>query len=406
MRKPQPVLAVLLAASVYTSVSHASPLWQQDFLSAIKAHPAAASAEASLQAQAFQTDAAGKPLYNPEIDGEIERLTRSDATTDFQFGVSQTIDWWDKGKARLSQAKADYAAQRYAYQTVLASLSADALSALLELNISSDLHLLALEQEQRLQALLALVEKRHAAGDVGELDVELTFLSLTQRLNETAAIEARMKRAEHAVKAYLPADVISQSISTSFWQKLGEDNIDRLIPQHPKVQQAYFTWQARRTGIKVAETATKADPTFGLYAGAEAREALIGVQFSVPLFVRNDFKAQVSRVSQQALAAESTYQSIKQQQQAAAMAAHSALRQFQQHLDRWVNGGQARVMRSDTLLQRQWELGDISTSDYLRALQQRTATLESGLTLKGQQQQSVIQWLQASGQLVRVLSQP
>ena len=406
MRKTQPVLAALVIASFYATLSAASTTWRHDFLAAIQAHPAVVSAQVRVQAQALQADAAGKPLYNPQIDGEIERADRSDATTDFQFGVSQTVDWWDKGQARQSQAKAEYTALQYAYQSVLASTSAQALSALVELNISAELHLLALEQEARLHALLALVEKRHAAGDVGELDVELTFLSLSQRLNESAAIEARMKRAEQAVKAYLPHNVVTQTLAPAFWQGAEAENVETLISQHPKVEQAYFAWQAVRTEIKVAQTETKADPTFGVYVGEEDNDGLIGLQFSVPLFVRNNFKAQVGRVTQQALAAEAAYLSVKQQQQAQAMAAQSALRQFQKHYDRWVNSGQARVMRSDLLLQRQWELGDISTSDYLRALQQRTATLESGLTLKGQQQQSFIEWLQGSGQLVRVLSQP
>lgn len=61
---------------------------------------------------------------------------------------------------------------------------------------------------------------------------------------------------------------------------------------------------------------------------------------------------------------------------------------------------QGRVQRSADLLEKQWQVGDLSTSEYLQALGQRAESLQTGIELEKQAQLGLIELLQRSGELV------
>jgi hypothetical protein len=58
-----------------------------------------------------------------------------------------------------------------------------------------------------------------------------------------------------------------------------------------------------------------------------------------------------------------------------------------------------RGENSENLLQKQWNIGDISTSEYLLTLQQRTEGLIAGIELEQDYNLSIIQLLLDTAQL-------
>ena len=63
------------------------------------------------------------------------------------------------------------------------------------------------------------------------------------------------------------------------------------------------------------------------------------------------------------------------------------------------------LARSDTLLKRVWQQGELTTQNYLQALNQRLDTRLAGIALRDAMQQAWVQWLYESAQLNDWLNQ-
>ena len=61
---------------------------------------------------------------------------------------------------------------------------------------------------------------------------------------------------------------------------------------------------------------------------------------------------------------------------------------------------QNRIENSADLLKRQWRSGDLSTTDYLLALNQRAQSMLAGIELEKQTKQALIDVLQESARLM------
>jgi len=72
---------------------------------------------------------------------------------------------------------------------------------------------------------------------------------------------------------------------------------------------------------------------------------------------------------------------------------------YQKNYQRWQQLMDGRGKRSGDLLQKQWQSGDVSTTEYLLALQQRAEGLNAGIELQSQFQLSQIDWLLQVGQI-------
>ena len=125
----------------------------------------------------------------------------------------------------------------------------------------------------------------------------------------------------------------------------------------------------------------------------------------MPLNVRNNFTAEVRAANQEALSAEAQYRAIRRKQQFAIESSRATLGEFQQRFERLKTLMRGRGERSENLLAKQWSSGDMSTTEYLLALQQRTEGLVAGIELQTQFQLARVNWLLQSGQLNTVLKQ-
>lgn len=126
-----------------------------------------------------------------------------------QIGAAYEVDLFGRLAADEQAALADAAQREALYHTVLLALQADVAQAYFGLR--------QLDTEQRLfentvalrTQTLTLVERRHAEGDIGELDVARSRTELASARSEQLALARQRATAEHALATLLgsaPAD--------------------------------------------------------------------------------------------------------------------------------------------------------------------------------------------------------
>ncbi len=397
---------VFLPASLYGAspeTEFADTSWGFWFRSQISQHPDVVAAKETMHAALSMADGLDQPLYNPELDTEYEREGRAN---NFRLGLSQTFDWWGKRDKQQQQAIYGRTAARMAFDLTVQQKSAEALQALVDWNSARTQAELARTQEEQLGMLLTLVKSRQQSGDLGQVDVELAYLGLSQKLNDAARAQANLRQAEARLEEILPDWSAGRSrIPETLWLSREMKDIDQLVEQHAVVSTARADWEVMKSLAELARLKGKAEPTVGLNGGKSGGDTVVGVTLSIPLNIRNNFSAEARAANQQALAAEAAYRSVRRKQQAAIRASRATLTEYEKRYLRWQTLMQGRGESSGNLLEKQWRSGDMSTTEYLLTLQQRTEGLMAGIELQTQYQSARIEWLLQSGQMNAALMQ-
>lgn len=398
--------AVFLQTAVSADLSGIKPAdrsWGYWFRSQISEHPDIIAAKEQMYAALSMADSLEQPLYNPELDTGYEREGRDN---NYSVGVRQRLDWWGKRDTRKQQAVFGRTAARKAYELALQQKSAEALQALVEWNVARQESVLALQQEQQLTTLLDLVRGRQKSGDIGQVDVEMAFLGLSQKLNNAARAQARIRQAEARLQELLPDWSVARArIPEGLWTPGAGTDVTRWVDQHPSVVAARAEWQVMKKRAALARLKGKAEPTVGLSAGKSTGSTIVGVTLSIPLNVRNNFNAETRAAGKQALAAEAGYRAVRRKQLAAVRASMTVLEEYRKRYERWRSLMQGRAESSGRLLEKQWQHGDLGTTEYLLALQQRNEGLVAGIELHSRFQGARIEWLLQTGQMENALMQ-
>ncbi len=390
-----------LSGVVYAASPNLS--WARWFQNQIQQHPEIIAAKEKMNAAFSTAEGRQNPLYNPELETEFEREGDND---NYSVGLSQTIDWWDKRGTRAQQAGFSRTAARQAYKLMVQQKIAESLQTLIEWQAANQQSKLALQQETQMETLITLINKRQSAGDLGQVDAELALLSFSQKLNETAHAQVRLRQSEAQLRELLLDWSPNQAeIPMAFWSLNIPRSTARSIDEHPAVTAAKAEWEVIQKSAQLAQLESKAEPTFGINAGKTGDDNVVALTFSMPLNVRNNFTAEVRAANQEALSAEAQYRAIRRKQQFAIESSRATLGEFQQRFERLKTLMRGRGERSENLLAKQWSSGDMSTTEYLLALQQRTEGLVAGIELQTQFQLARVNWLLQSGQLNTVLKQ-
>ncbi len=356
-------------------------------------HPEVQAAQARLQAAQARAEAANQALYNPELELDLEQAASQTST----LGISQTLDWADKRGARhgaaselARSAEAELSATRQALLTELLSL-------LSRYHTASQTTALAQRQNQLLADFLDLAQQRFAAGDISQPDVDLARLALA---------ESRMQAAARATEAALTEARLRALVerAVSPWPELPElpaalpgQNEETLLREHPRLRLLASQAEAAKAGIRLAKRQRKADPTLALRGGKEDSDTLLGLTFSMPLNVRNTFRAEVVAASAEATQASQAYHAAYRRAQADLAAAGEQFRLNRAALDDWQQGGRSSLEGRVESLERLWRAGEISTTDYLVQLRQALDTQIAAAELVNATWQAWIAWLDAAG---------
>lgn len=371
--------------------------WQRWLSAQLEQHPDMIAAQQQLLASRASADASDQPIYNPELSTELERV---DDENNYRVGFQQTIDWWDKQEARSSQAVHTRAAAEAEYRQQLLEKTANAIFALVEWKAAMEAADIAKSMERQLDALLNVAQKRQQMGDLGSIDTELTFLSLSQRLAQVAETEVEVKKAEYRVKELL-SDWSPErgGVPDDYWSVGSATSSEAALQRHPTIVSAKARWEMLSEETEITRRTAKADPTVGVNAGRDAQEAVLGLTFSIPLNIRNDYSAEIIAADEMVEKAKAELRAAHRKLQFDWQAADEVWKRYDQRYRRWQEDAKARVENSAELLERQWRVGDLSTSHYLQALNQRSESLLAGIELEKQTQLALTDLLLISGQL-------
>lgn len=398
------LIFIALAMSFAFVNSAQSSTWEAWLASQIQQHPDVLAARQQWLGSNASADALEQPLYNPELSTDLERVGKEN---NFRAGLSQTFDWWDKRGVRRQQADHLRNAAELVYRQQGLDKTAEALAALVEWRAAKRAADVVQTQQQQLNTLLELVEKRQRAGDLGRADAELTFLSLSQQLAQVAEVDAALQKAEIRVQELLPEwSPEYRGIPDNFWPSSFGSPTDKALLNHPAVAGAYARWRSLKEEAEAVRRAARAEPTVGLNVGRDDGENLVGLSFSMPLNVRNNFSAETDAAERTALEAEARFQAAYRKQRFDCQAALAVWQRFDQQYRRWQTLVQGRIKNSAELLEQQWRSGDLSTTDYLLALNQRAESLLTGIALEKQTRLALTEALQRSGRLLTGVAKP
>jgi len=359
-------------------------------------HPGIQAAQSAVEAARARGEASGKPIYNPELEMDAEKTS----VKTLSLGINQTIDWGDKRGAQRQMGSAGVRIAQAELDARRLQVSGEVLAALARYHNARDLLQLARRNNELIEQLVATTEQRYTAGDTGQLDVAMARVALGQARMQLA-------RREAAVALQRTALMAASGLSLTQWPRLpaqppappGEPPRDALLAQLPELVAQQARIRNAKAAIELARATRKADPTLGLRGGAEESELLLGLNLSIPLYVRNRYTAEVTAASQEAVLEEKTLLDIRRRAASRFDGSLSAYRITHQAWRQWLKQGEGELERQLSLVQRIWEAGELSTIDYLLQTQQNIDSQITATELNGDLWQAWIEWLSASGQI-------
>ena len=380
----------------------ATPALRQLIGKTLDNNPGVQAARAAVEAAEARVRGADRPLYNPELEVDAEQAETRTGT----LGLSQAIDWADKRGARTEVAGAELDRVRAEYAAVRQQLAGELLGALGRYHTAADLQRLAQQRLELMQRFLDLAEKRRQAGDLNQVELDLARLAHTQatlQLSRTASDLAEAGQALAAVSGEPRRD----------WPALPQDlpaldgvDADALLTNLPALRAQQARVGTARATVTLRTRERRPDPTVGVRAGQErafrnssdADYGVAGLTLSIPLYVRNSFRAEVQAAGAELTQAEQSLQDNYRRARAQLLSAADRYRLSRGAWQAWLRTGQASLGSQVSLLERIWQAGEMSTADYLVQLNQTLDTRGDALDVQGRLWTAWADWLVASGQ--------
>lgn len=384
--------ASLAPAPVRTALQAA---WQQ--------HPAYRATESQLAAARARLDAAGQPLYNPEVE-----LAADDEGPDrtATAGLNLTLDL--SGKRRVRR---DAAAARVDQATAEAKLrrrdfAKQWFASWAELQTAQQRILTGDRRLALVTRFATLAGKQFAADDISGLERDLALLARDEAEAEQSQLIADRAEAEARFRAVggTPELVAELSLPTN---ELPPPSAALTgIEQLPDWQAAQAAALAAEREVVVARRNRIPDPTIGAYGGRKdydlgPADNVVGVSVSIPLFVRNSYRAEVVAAQADADVAMAEADRVRIELDAERRRAIDSYTAAQASWSRWQASRGTDIERRANLLERLWREGELSTTDYLQQLNQTLDTALAGAELEARLWRTYADYLAATGQLER-----
>ena len=386
---------LLIGLATGPAAAETSPALRALMESFLAEHPAAQAAQADLERAEAEARALGQALYNPELEFEYEDAT--DITK--SVGVSQTLDWNGKRRVRDRASGESMRAASAALAAARQELLAELLEKLSGVKVTADVARLSKRRVVLLNEFVTLAKRRYAAGDVGQSDVDLAHLALSEASMQSATLLSDAAEAESRLAAlFQPATFTWPPLPVLPLDVSAFDN-KALLERHPVLRRAAAEAAAAKANVSIAQRDSRPDPTLGLHGGREDDDTLVRLTVSIPLFVRNTYRAEVDAANAEALRAQQVYRSKLRRARGELQAAAKRYQATRSALHDWENSGQHRLRGRIALLKQLWEAGEVGTIDYLVQLQQTLDTQIAATTLRAAVWEAWIRWLSASGQI-------
>ena len=365
-------------------------------------HPLSVATDATLSAAEARADAASQPLYNPEFEVNADDEGPDRTVT---AGIGLTLDLAGKRKARSTAAWAQLdtvtaEARLRRRDFAQAWLNAWAAMTAAERRVS-----LATQRLELITRFADLADRQFKVGDISSLDRDLAWLARDEASADLASLLAERASAQEAlqrVDADTPETARPGFPDAASLPAMGQPAVDvATLPEWILGQAGAEFAEAQ---VKVAERDRIADPTVTLRGGSieladGVRDEMFGLSISVPLFVRNTYRAEVVAAKADARVAAADLARLRLELDARAARTAATYGAIHKSWQQWQRSPGTEVERRATLLERLWRAGQLSTSDYLLQLKQTLDTALAGADLEGRLWSSYTDYLAATGQL-------
>ncbi|MDA3367768.1 TolC family protein [Pseudomonas aeruginosa] len=392
------------AAAADSSAPAAPPAVREALRSAWQNHPSYRATEAQLAAARARLDAAGQPLYNPEVELASDDEGPDRTTT---AGLSLTLDLSgkrrvrrDAASARVDQATAEARLRRRDFAKQWFTGWAELQTANARVRTG----------ERRLTLMarfVDLAQKQFSADDISGLERDLALLARDEAQAEQSQLIAEQAEAQARFRAVGGSPELVANLALPTGTLSPVTVADSGIEQMPDWLVAEAAAVAAEREVTVARRNRIADPTLGAYGGRKRvdmggpSDNVIGVSLRVPLFVRNSYRAEVVAAQADADLAVADRDHVRIELEADRQRAIDTYAATQSSWTRWQASRGTDVERRTTLLERLWREGELSTSDYLQQLKQTLDTQLAGAELEARLWRSYADYLAATGQLER-----
>ena len=310
------VFIIVGAVSAYLPYSYAQSIDTKKFQSAsselrqfiqpiFSAHPQLIAAEAELEAVKSQYSAATQAIYNPELELDTEKIAVRTST----IGLSQTIDWGDQQGANTQIARQQLIVAEADFQQRRQQLIRELLMALIDYQDKTRLAELSEQRLKIMQDFYALAKRKHAAGDLNQVELDLAQLAYSESVLNNANIMAEQVNAEQTYYALYGQQSVTTKdsfpdLSYIFPRVSLPADMNSFLLTLPQMRALRANVEARKNTISLREGQSSADPTIALRGGKEDKESLVGLTISIPLNIRNNFRAEIEVARKEYLQAE------------------------------------------------------------------------------------------------------
>jgi cobalt-zinc-cadmium efflux system outer membrane protein len=361
----------------------------------VETNPRVQAARAALGASRALESAAQRPLYNPGLKADYE----SAVDERWEIGIGQTLDWSGKRKARASVAASDRHAVEAEYLAARRDLAVELLSGLIQYQTGVQRDALAAERDQLMREFAELAQRRFNAGDLNQVEADLATLAFVNAQIQRATAAADLAEAKQVVRNLTLHSTSDQwpSVDTKLPSIPVVADPQQLILALPEVLAAQRRVSAADAMVELRGREMRPDPTISVRGGREDDSTLIGVNLSIPLYVRNSFKYEAAAAVAERDKAQQIVDDLLRRAYVRFISASERYQLSRDAWKGWEQTGRISLQRQGDLLQRLWEAGELSTTDFLVQLRQTLDTRESALDLELTMWRAWFEWLTASG---------
>ncbi|VAX14480.1 hypothetical protein MNBD_GAMMA24-858 [hydrothermal vent metagenome] len=360
-------------------------------------NPGIKSVQAEQDAVIAKAAAADQPLYNPKLVMDVENTEIQTSS----LGIDQTIDWSDKRNARSRTAR--FKREGFAAKLTIArqDLAAELLQALANYHTQRDMDALTKQRIELLRGFLGLAKKRRQSGDLSQAELTLAQLAFAEASMQRTRAATRLMKTQQRLIALVGRNSHVWPNFPAVLPKLNlaDKKLEAILTRLPVLQEQQSLISAARANIHLRQREQRPDPTIGLRGGRENSDSLIGLSFSVPLFVRNNFSAEVDVANAELIQRERKTQNIARKARAKLLFSAHRYQLVRQTWQDWQQTGQASLSEQVKLIQQIWQAGEISTTEYFMQLNQTLDTRRSAIELRNDLWHSWVDWLLASGRV-------
>ncbi len=368
----------------------------------LKNNPGLQAKQARVDASTAQYHASSQALYNPELEIDYEN---TDVDTS-SVGISQAIDWSDKRGGRKKLASFNKKQSVASLNVARQSLAADLLLDLSAYHTASDKNALIELRIELLQEFVALAKKRYQSGDVNQAELSLAQLAFADASMQRSRIASQLMAARQSLITLMGKD-ISQwpGLPLSLPEvDLKDNNIEQIISNHPLIQEQSAKIESAMAKVQMRRLEQNADPVIGVRAGRDGSNNLLGFNLSIPLNVRNTFKAEVNVANAELIEAEYESKNLFRQLKSQLLSNAGRYQLVRETWLEWQREGQNSMANQFSLIHKQWKAGEISSTEYFLQLNQTLETRLSAIELRQEFWNAWVDWLNASSRITQWLN--